>query len=192
MANAIAEKVLCLPIYPALTDAQIDEIARSCAQRCHDIGGPPARTDAQRRRQLRGRAESTGSGSHTGTGLEPPAIETNASSASRPPPGTNRDQVASDGRRRGSGPEHHQEPPGLGLLSRRCGRGVVGSGALRPTSLHSPVCRGPAYVGRLLEIARNEGCALLFPGLDAELPVLAHASEAFRRQASRFWSARPK
>jgi len=38
----------------------------------------------------------------------------------------------------------------------------------------------PAYVDRLLEIARNEGCALLFPGLDAELPVLARAAERFQ------------
>ncbi len=37
------------------------------------------------------------------------------------------------------------------------------------------------YVPRLLEICRIENPELLFPGLDAELSVLAHASEQFRQ-----------
>lgn len=40
--------------------------------------------------------------------------------------------------------------------------------------------RDPGYVDRLLEICRAEACALLFPGLDAELPVLAREAPRIR------------
>ena len=34
----------------------------------------------------------------------------------------------------------------------------------------------PEFADRLLEIAKKEDCALLFPGLDTELPVLARSA----------------
>jgi carbamoyl-phosphate synthase large subunit len=37
----------------------------------------------------------------------------------------------------------------------------------------------PEFADRLLEIAKKEDCALLFPGLDTELPVLARSAELF-------------
>ncbi len=40
--------------------------------------------------------------------------------------------------------------------------------------------RDPGFVDRLLEICRRERAALLFPGLDAELPVLARHQARFR------------
>ncbi len=43
-----------------------------------------------------------------------------------------------------------------------------------------PYASAPTYLDRLLAIASNERCALVFPGLDAELPVLASAAERFR------------
>jgi len=41
------------------------------------------------------------------------------------------------------------------------------------------------YLSRLIEIATRERCALLFPGLDAELPVLAANTERFREAGVR-------
>jgi carbamoyl-phosphate synthase large subunit len=44
-----------------------------------------------------------------------------------------------------------------------------------------PYASAPGYVERLLEICAVENCALILPGLDAELPVLARDTERFRR-----------
>ena len=44
-----------------------------------------------------------------------------------------------------------------------------------------PYASAPGYVDRLLEVCAVENCALIFPGLDAELPVLARNAEKFRR-----------
>jgi carbamoyl-phosphate synthase large subunit len=44
-----------------------------------------------------------------------------------------------------------------------------------------PYASAPGYVERLLEICAAENCSLIFPGLDAELPVLAREAERFRR-----------
>jgi len=38
----------------------------------------------------------------------------------------------------------------------------------------------PKYIEHILEICRAEQCALLFPGLDAELPILASEAQQFR------------
>lgn len=43
-----------------------------------------------------------------------------------------------------------------------------------------PYASAPGYIERLIDICRSENCSLVFPGLDAELPVLARAREAFR------------
>lgn len=45
---------------------------------------------------------------------------------------------------------------------------------------HGVYAREPSFVDRLLEICRRERAALLFPGLDAELPVLARHQARFR------------
>jgi len=45
-----------------------------------------------------------------------------------------------------------------------------------------PYAASPGYVERLLEICGREGCAMIFPGLDAELPVLSRAAAAFRER----------
>jgi carbamoyl-phosphate synthase large subunit len=42
-----------------------------------------------------------------------------------------------------------------------------------------PYAADPKFVERLLEICAREDCALIVPGLDAELPVLARARERF-------------
>src|SRR4051794_8301707 len=42
-----------------------------------------------------------------------------------------------------------------------------------------PYASQPGFVDRLLEMARAEGCVLLFPGLDAELPYLARSADRF-------------
>lgn len=42
-----------------------------------------------------------------------------------------------------------------------------------------PSSSDPSFLDRVLEICAAEGCRLLFPGLDTELPVLASASERF-------------
>jgi carbamoyl-phosphate synthase large subunit len=44
-----------------------------------------------------------------------------------------------------------------------------------------PYAGDPAFVGRVIEICRAENCRVFFPGLDAELPYLADAREAFRQ-----------
>ena len=43
-----------------------------------------------------------------------------------------------------------------------------------------PYASRPDFVPRLVAICRQEGCRLVFPGLDVELPVLARAAETFR------------
>lgn len=42
-----------------------------------------------------------------------------------------------------------------------------------------PYATAPGYVERLLEVCGRHGCALVFPGLDAELGVLARAADRF-------------
>jgi carbamoyl-phosphate synthase large subunit len=43
-----------------------------------------------------------------------------------------------------------------------------------------PYAADPRYVDRIIEICIREKCKLIFPGLDAELPVLAGAQDKFR------------
>lgn len=43
-----------------------------------------------------------------------------------------------------------------------------------------PYANKPDFIDRLLNICKTERCALLFPGLDAELPVLAEAANRFK------------
>ena len=47
------------------------------------------------------------------------------------------------------------------------------------TSHIIPYATAPNYIEKLLEICKAEGCALLFPGLDAELPILSKAIDRF-------------
>jgi carbamoyl-phosphate synthase large subunit len=42
-----------------------------------------------------------------------------------------------------------------------------------------PYSNAPNYIERLLQICKQEGCTLLFPGLDAELPVLSKSVDRF-------------
>jgi carbamoyl-phosphate synthase large subunit len=44
-----------------------------------------------------------------------------------------------------------------------------------------PYANSPSFIGRLLEICESEGVRLLFPGLDAELPILAQAKAKFAK-----------
>jgi carbamoyl-phosphate synthase large subunit len=44
-----------------------------------------------------------------------------------------------------------------------------------------PYASDPGYIARLLEICAIEKCELIFPGLDAELPVLAREAGRFRQ-----------
>jgi len=48
-----------------------------------------------------------------------------------------------------------------------------------PSSFLIPYANSPEYISRLLEICENEKCKLLFPGLDAELKVLALHKDKF-------------
>lgn len=43
-----------------------------------------------------------------------------------------------------------------------------------------PYATSPAFIDRIVDICAREQCKLVFPGLDAELPVLAQARERFR------------
>ncbi len=45
-----------------------------------------------------------------------------------------------------------------------------------PVGYRIPYANAPGFEQRLCGILRQEGCALMFPGLDAELPVLAQAA----------------
>jgi carbamoyl-phosphate synthase large subunit len=45
-----------------------------------------------------------------------------------------------------------------------------------------PRASDPLFVDRLIEIARKEGCRLIFPGLDPELPIFAAAAPRFRSE----------
>lgn len=49
-----------------------------------------------------------------------------------------------------------------------------------PKAYHIPYASFPGYVDRLIEICKRESCSLLFPGLDAELPILAREAQRFR------------
>lgn len=49
-----------------------------------------------------------------------------------------------------------------------------------PKAYHIPYASSPGYVDRLIDICKRESCSLLFPGLDAELPVLAREARRFR------------
>jgi carbamoyl-phosphate synthase large subunit len=48
-----------------------------------------------------------------------------------------------------------------------------------------PYASQPGFLDRLLEIARAEGCDLLFPGLDGELPYLARSADRFASTGTR-------
>jgi len=48
-----------------------------------------------------------------------------------------------------------------------------------PRAYRIPYARHPDFVPSLLAIAQAEGCRLLLPGLDAELPVLARSRDRF-------------
>jgi carbamoyl-phosphate synthase large subunit len=51
-----------------------------------------------------------------------------------------------------------------------------------PKAYKIPYASDPAYVRRVLDICKIEGCLLIFPGLDAELPVLSQHADLFRQQ----------
>jgi carbamoyl-phosphate synthase large subunit len=51
-----------------------------------------------------------------------------------------------------------------------------------PTGYVIPYANSPEYVPTLLDILKKENCRLMFPGLDAELPVLAAQREAFQKE----------
>ncbi len=48
-----------------------------------------------------------------------------------------------------------------------------------PVACRIPRADDPAFVASLMELCAREGCALVFPGLDPELPVLASAAGQF-------------
>jgi carbamoyl-phosphate synthase large subunit len=50
-----------------------------------------------------------------------------------------------------------------------------------PKAYKIPYANTEEYIPRLLEICQKEGCKLLFPGLDAELPYLAKNKEKFEK-----------
>lgn len=57
---------------------------------------------------------------------------------------------------------------------------VLGAGLYAARSAYViPYATSPQYIDRVLEICEKEHCALFFPGLDAELPVLSAATERF-------------
>jgi len=49
-----------------------------------------------------------------------------------------------------------------------------------PKAYKVPYASDPAYIQRLLDICTAEGCLLIFPGMDAELPVLSQHADVFR------------
>lgn len=58
---------------------------------------------------------------------------------------------------------------------------VLGTGLYAVAKSYKiPYACAPGYVERLIEICRAENCSLIFPGLDAELPVLAREVHRFR------------
>ena len=60
---------------------------------------------------------------------------------------------------------------------------VLAAGLYAVTKAYQvPYAAAPGYVERLLDICEREKCALLFPGLDAELPVLAREAHRFRER----------
>lgn len=44
-----------------------------------------------------------------------------------------------------------------------------------------PYANAPGYIERLLEICEKENCHILFPGLDAELPILSRNVDRFKK-----------
>lgn len=55
-----------------------------------------------------------------------------------------------------------------------------------------PYANSPSFSGRLLAICRDEQVRLLFPGLDAELPVLSAQREVFARQGTTLVVSEPR
>lgn len=51
-----------------------------------------------------------------------------------------------------------------------------------PKAYKIPYASNPAYIQTVLNICKTEGCSLIFPGLDAELPVLSRHTNLFRQQ----------
>jgi carbamoyl-phosphate synthase large subunit len=49
-----------------------------------------------------------------------------------------------------------------------------------PKSYVVPYASDPEYISKILDICRQERCSIVFPGLDAELPILAKAKDAFQ------------
>lgn len=58
---------------------------------------------------------------------------------------------------------------------------VLGTGLYAVAQAYQvPYASAPGYIDRLLEICRAEKCSLVFPGMDAELPILAREAQRFR------------
>jgi carbamoyl-phosphate synthase large subunit len=51
-----------------------------------------------------------------------------------------------------------------------------------PVSYRIPYANAPGFPERLLEVLKKERCSMMFPGLDAELPVLAALREQFQQE----------
>jgi carbamoyl-phosphate synthase large subunit len=57
---------------------------------------------------------------------------------------------------------------------------ILGTGLYAsPKAYTVPYANSPMYIHRLLQICEAENCSLIFPGLDAELPVLARERQRF-------------
>jgi len=59
---------------------------------------------------------------------------------------------------------------------------VLGTGLYAVARAYTvPYANAYGYIERLLEICERENCSLLFPGLDAELPILSQNADRFRK-----------
>ncbi len=57
---------------------------------------------------------------------------------------------------------------------------ILGTGLYAsPKAYTVPYANSPGYIERLLQICQAEKCSLIFPGLDAELPMLARERQRF-------------
>jgi len=66
--------------------------------------------------------------------------------------------------------------------------GLYGAAAARLI----PFATAPNFIDEILRVCREEGCSVLFPGLDAELPVLSENSEKLAAQGVRVIVSRPE
>jgi carbamoyl-phosphate synthase large subunit len=70
---------------------------------------------------------------------------------------------------------------------------VLGTGLYTvPVSYTVPYANHPNYIDRLLDIRETEKCALLFPGLDLELPLLRRNVQRFSRIGTRVIVSSPE